>query len=54
MLSKLRSLLECKDLSERIQSLMTYAGNIVLPFSDRGMETARSELASSHIQTSRH
>ncbi len=31
--------LECKDLSERFQSLMGYAHNIVLPFSDNGLKT---------------
>ena len=31
--------LECKDLAERFQSLMGYAHNIVLPFSERGLRT---------------
>jgi hypothetical protein len=31
--------LECKDFSDKFQSLMTTASNIVLPFSEKGLET---------------
>jgi hypothetical protein len=31
--------LECKDFSEKFQSLIAFADNIVLPFSETGLKT---------------